>query len=148
MQTWHIHIKGQVQGVGFRPFIFLLAQHILLFKDVLGLSWPSVPTAIVDAFAVSSIIALPAILVHRKVNSHMRDRRRVVPPSRCSHLLRVSSLSLLSLSLTRNRYYSHICVAFLQLLQCPRSVLFPFPELHEGQETINRKVSRTTKIIC
>ena len=26
MQTWHIHIKGQVQGVGFRPFIFLLAQ--------------------------------------------------------------------------------------------------------------------------
>ncbi len=24
--TWHIHIKGQVQGVGFRPFIFLLAK--------------------------------------------------------------------------------------------------------------------------
>ncbi len=26
MQTWHILIKGQVQGVGFRPLIFLLAQ--------------------------------------------------------------------------------------------------------------------------
>ena len=25
MQTWHIHIEGQVQGVGFRPFVFLLA---------------------------------------------------------------------------------------------------------------------------
>ena len=24
--TWHIHIKGQVQGVGFRPFIYQLAQ--------------------------------------------------------------------------------------------------------------------------
>ncbi len=26
MQTWHIHIQGQVQGVGFRPFVYLLAR--------------------------------------------------------------------------------------------------------------------------
>ncbi len=26
METWHIHIKGQVQGVGFRPFVFVLAN--------------------------------------------------------------------------------------------------------------------------
>ena len=26
MRTWHIHIEGQVQGVGFRPFVFALAQ--------------------------------------------------------------------------------------------------------------------------
>ncbi len=26
MRSWHIHIEGQVQGVGFRPRIFLLAQ--------------------------------------------------------------------------------------------------------------------------
>ena len=26
MATWHIHIKGIVQGVGFRPFVFLLAR--------------------------------------------------------------------------------------------------------------------------
>jgi hydrogenase maturation protein HypF len=24
--TWHLHIKGQVQGVGFRPFVYLLAK--------------------------------------------------------------------------------------------------------------------------
>ncbi len=30
MQTWHIHIKGQVQGVGFRPFVCLLAQQFQL----------------------------------------------------------------------------------------------------------------------
>lgn len=30
MQTWHIHIKGQVQGVGFRPFVSLLAQQLNL----------------------------------------------------------------------------------------------------------------------
>ncbi len=30
MNTWHIHIKGQVQGVGFRPFVSLLAQQYQL----------------------------------------------------------------------------------------------------------------------
>lgn len=28
MRTWHIHIEGQVQGVGFRPFTFSLAQKL------------------------------------------------------------------------------------------------------------------------
>ncbi len=26
MTTWHIHIEGQVQGVGFRPFVYSMAQ--------------------------------------------------------------------------------------------------------------------------
>ena len=26
ISTWHIHIKGQVQGVGFRPFVYGIAQ--------------------------------------------------------------------------------------------------------------------------
>lgn len=30
MQTWYIHIEGQVQGVGFRPFVYLLAKKIKL----------------------------------------------------------------------------------------------------------------------
>ncbi len=30
MQTWHIHIEGQVQGVGFRPFVYLLANKFKL----------------------------------------------------------------------------------------------------------------------
>ena len=30
MDTWHIHIQGQVQGVGFRPFIYRLAKEYQL----------------------------------------------------------------------------------------------------------------------
>ena len=30
MQTWHIHIEGLVQGVGFRPFVLLLAKEFVL----------------------------------------------------------------------------------------------------------------------
>lgn len=31
MKTWHIHIEGQVQGVGFRPFIYRLAVQENIF---------------------------------------------------------------------------------------------------------------------
>jgi hydrogenase maturation protein HypF len=30
INTWHIHIQGQVQGVGFRPFVFHLAKKFKL----------------------------------------------------------------------------------------------------------------------
>jgi hydrogenase maturation protein HypF len=30
ISTWHIHIKGQVQGVGFRPFVYQFAQEFQL----------------------------------------------------------------------------------------------------------------------
>ncbi|MEM8525464.1 MAG: carbamoyltransferase HypF [Bacteroidota bacterium] len=30
MKTWYIHIQGQVQGVGFRPFVYVLAQEFEL----------------------------------------------------------------------------------------------------------------------
>lgn len=61
-------VAGYIFHIGLFVTIFLFAPHILLFKDVIGLSWPAVPTPIVDALAVISIIALLAILVHR-----MRD---------------------------------------------------------------------------
>jgi len=34
MHTWHIHIAGQIQGVGFRPFVYLLAQKFKLKGSV------------------------------------------------------------------------------------------------------------------
>ena len=52
--------------------IFLFAPHILLFKDVIGLSWPALPTPVVDAVAVVSIISMLAILVHRMRDNVLR----------------------------------------------------------------------------
>lgn len=61
-------VAGYIFHIGLFVTIFLFAPHIMMFKDVIGFGWPSIPTPIVDALAVISIITLLAILVHR-----MRD---------------------------------------------------------------------------
>ncbi len=58
-------IAGYVFHIGLFITIFLFVPHILLFKDVTGLSWPALPTQMVDAAAVITVITLIAVLVHR-----------------------------------------------------------------------------------
>lgn len=58
-------ITGYVFHIGLFVVIFLLAPHILVFDNILGLSWPALPTMIVDAVTVVTIIALVAVLVNR-----------------------------------------------------------------------------------
>ncbi len=61
-------VAGYIFHLGLFVTIFFFAPHILMFKDVIGFGWPSLPTPVVDAFAVVTIITLLAILVYR-----MRD---------------------------------------------------------------------------
>lgn len=58
-------ISGYLFHLGLLVIIVFYAPHILFFKEIFGFSWPSLPTAIVDAFAVVSIITLIAVLIHR-----------------------------------------------------------------------------------
>lgn len=58
-------VAGYIFHIGLFVTIFLFAPHILLFKDVIGFGWPALPTPVVDAMAVVSIIALLALLVNR-----------------------------------------------------------------------------------
>lgn len=67
-----IVVAGYIFHIGLFVTIFMFAPHILLIKDVIGISWPALPTAIVDALAVISIIALLALLVHR-LNDKVRN---------------------------------------------------------------------------
>ncbi|MEN8173226.1 MAG: hypothetical protein ABFS03_10150 [Chloroflexota bacterium] len=63
-----IVVAGYIFHLGLFVTIFLFAPHILLFKDLVGFGWPSLPTQVVDALTVVSIITLLAVLIHR-----MRD---------------------------------------------------------------------------
>lgn len=58
-------VAGTVFHIGLFITIFFYTPHILLLKDVTGLSWPALPTQIVDATTVITIIALIAVLVRR-----------------------------------------------------------------------------------
>ncbi|MGD2074567.1 MAG: hypothetical protein PVG38_06550 [Gammaproteobacteria bacterium] len=61
-------ISGYVFHIGLFVVIFLFVPHILVFERGLGLSWPGLPSNIVDATAVVTMIALLAVLIHRIID--------------------------------------------------------------------------------
>ena len=67
-----IVVAGYIFHIGLFVTIFLFAPHILMFKDVIGFGWPSLPTPIVDALTVVTIISLLAILIHRMRNKVLK----------------------------------------------------------------------------
>ncbi|HOV04684.1 MAG TPA: hypothetical protein PLG99_09765, partial [Kaistiaceae bacterium] len=62
-------IAGYVFHIGLFVALVFLAPHIALVRDTTGLSWPNLPTPVVDFATVAAIGALVAILVNR-----MRDK--------------------------------------------------------------------------
>lgn len=56
---------GYTFHIGLFVVIFLFAPHILFFKDLLHISWPALPSPVIDATSVITIITLVAVLVHR-----------------------------------------------------------------------------------
>ncbi len=65
-------VAGYIFHIGLFVTIFLFAPHILMFKEVSGLSWPSLPTPIVDAVTIVTILTLLAVLAHRMQNPVLR----------------------------------------------------------------------------
>lgn len=58
-------VAGYVFHIGLFVVIFLLAAHIALIKSIIGFGWPNLSTPVVDAFAVVTMLALIAVLIHR-----------------------------------------------------------------------------------
>ena len=56
---------GYIFHIGLFVVIFLFAPHILFFKDLLHVSWPALPSPVIDATSVITIITLVIVLVHR-----------------------------------------------------------------------------------
>lgn len=65
-------VAGYVFHIGFFVVLLFFAPHILVFRDALGFSWPSLPTPVIDATSIVTIIALLAVLVHRLWHPVMR----------------------------------------------------------------------------
>ncbi|MEA3409992.1 MAG: hypothetical protein U9R74_00440 [Pseudomonadota bacterium] len=65
-------VAGYIFHIGLFITLFLFAPHILMFKEVFGFGWPSLPTPVVDAMAVVTIIALLAVLTYRMRNNVLK----------------------------------------------------------------------------
>jgi len=65
-------VAGYIFHIGLFVTIFLFAPHILLFDEVFNISWPALPTPVIDATAVVTIITLVAVLIHRIKDPVMR----------------------------------------------------------------------------
>jgi nitrate reductase gamma subunit len=62
------YIGGYMFHLGLLATIFFSAPHIEFFSNLFGISWPSLPSALVDASAVAAIVALGVLLAHRLTN--------------------------------------------------------------------------------
>jgi len=60
-----ILMGGYIFHIGFFITLLLFAPHIEVIHATLGLRWPGLPTPVVDAAAVVSIVTMIAVLIHR-----------------------------------------------------------------------------------
>lgn len=58
-------VAGYVFHVGLFVVVFLLTQHVDLFRRVFGIGWPALPSSLVDFAAVITMAALVALMVTR-----------------------------------------------------------------------------------
>jgi nitrate reductase gamma subunit len=59
------YIGGYIFHIGLAIIIFLFAPHILLIKNLTGLSWPGLPSQFVDLAAVVTMAAMVVVLIDR-----------------------------------------------------------------------------------
>jgi nitrate reductase gamma subunit len=59
------YLAGYVFHFGLLFAILLFQPHIELIREVTGLGWTGLPSAIVDAFTVAGVVALLVLLAHR-----------------------------------------------------------------------------------
>ena len=58
-------INGYIFHLGLAIIVFLGTPHILFLKGLFGVSWPGLPTNIINGVAVITFLSLIAALVHR-----------------------------------------------------------------------------------
>ncbi len=59
------YIGGFVFHIGLALIVFLFAPHILLIRDLTGLSWPALPSQFIDMVTVVTLVAMVVVLVDR-----------------------------------------------------------------------------------
>jgi nitrate reductase gamma subunit len=65
-------IAGYVFHLGFFSVLLFLIPHIQLFKAAIGIEWIGLPTPIISAIAIMTMLAMLALLINRLTNPVLR----------------------------------------------------------------------------
>lgn len=63
---------GYVFHIGFFVVLLFFVPHILLIKDTFGIQWAGLPTPVIDAATVMTLLALLVLLINRLTNPVLR----------------------------------------------------------------------------
>lgn len=63
--SYFTYLFGYTFHLGLLITLLFFVPHIALFSSQFGIHWPGLPSAVIDAVALLSIVALVATLVHR-----------------------------------------------------------------------------------
>ena len=67
-----IYIGGGLFHLALFVVLFLGAPHMLVWKSLIGIGWPTLPLPIVDWLAAGGIVAMLILLVNRRVSPVLR----------------------------------------------------------------------------
>jgi nitrate reductase gamma subunit len=101
-------INGYVFHLGFFIVLFFYGPHIELFQTKLGLSWPGLPTGVIDAVAVITVASLVLALVMRLTSPVLKQISSVGDY--------VAWAATLLPVLTGYLAYNHMLVPYTQML--------------------------------
>jgi len=63
-----IYLAGGLFHLGLFVVLFLGTAHMLVWKSLIGIGWPTLPLPIVDWLAAATIVAMIALFINRLVN--------------------------------------------------------------------------------
>lgn len=63
---------GYVFHVGLFVVVFFFSPHIMVWNQLLGAKWPGLPSPVIDAVSVVTLVTLLAVLYHRITSPVMR----------------------------------------------------------------------------
>lgn len=62
------YLAGGMFHLSLFVVLFLVTAHMLVWKSLIGVGWPTPPTPIVDWLAAAGIVAMLALLINRMIN--------------------------------------------------------------------------------
>lgn len=65
------YIGGYIFHIGLALVVFMFAPHIMLIDGLFGLSWPALPSPLIDAVTVVTLVAMVMLLVDR-INNRVK----------------------------------------------------------------------------